>query len=82
SDALTQIAYVEQQRLDCYEETVRHAIKRKAAFDKRILQRAPGEVLFKPGQLVQVYRSDLDYTFKTERKLLPKWSVPRRITSR
>ncbi|KAG2743091.1 hypothetical protein P692DRAFT_201809315 [Suillus brevipes Sb2] len=57
-------------------------MKRKAAFDKRILQRAPGEVLFKPGQLVQVYRSDLDYTFKTERKLLPKWSVPRRITSR
>jgi hypothetical protein len=37
-------------------------------------------VVFKRGQLVQVYRSDLDYTFKTERKILPKWSQPRRIS--
>ncbi|KAJ8580041.1 hypothetical protein M405DRAFT_753776, partial [Rhizopogon salebrosus TDB-379] len=56
-----------------------HAIKHKAAFDKKLLQRAPKEVVFKPGQLVQVYRSDLDYTFKTERKLLPKWSTPHHI---
>jgi len=32
--------------------------------------------------LVQIYRSDLDYTFKTKRKLLPKWSQPRRIAKR
>jgi len=82
SDILTQIAYVEQQRLDGYDEVVRHAIKRKAAFDKKLLQRAPGEVIFKTGQLVQVYRSDLDYTFKAERKLIPKWSVPRRVKER
>ena len=42
----------------------------------------PREVLFEPGQLVQVYRNDLTYTFKTERKLLPRWSPPRRIVSR
>ena len=32
--------------------------------------------------MVQIYRSDLDYTFKTDRKLLPKWSPPQRIHSR
>ncbi|KAG2050047.1 hypothetical protein BDR06DRAFT_842487, partial [Suillus hirtellus] len=81
-DAPLHIAYVEQQRIDGYEEAVKHAVKRKTAFDKRVLQKAPREVIFKPGQLVQVYRNDLDYTFKAERKLLPKWSVPRRIKSR
>jgi hypothetical protein len=29
-----------------------------------------------------VYRSDLDYTFKTERKMLPKFSAPRRVVHR
>ncbi|KAG2335772.1 hypothetical protein BDR05DRAFT_848442, partial [Suillus weaverae] len=81
-DTSTQIAYVEQQRLDSYEEVVKNTIKKKAAFDKKLLQRVPGEVIFKIGQLVQVYRNDLDYTFKTERKLIPKWSVPRRIQLR
>ena len=33
------------------------------------------------GDLVQIYQSDLDYTFKTERKLLPKWSPPQRVVS-
>ncbi|KAG2051607.1 hypothetical protein BDR06DRAFT_832889, partial [Suillus hirtellus] len=70
------IAYVEQQWLDSYKEAIRHTIRRKAAFDKKLLQRTPGEVIFKPGQLVQVYRNDLDYTFKTKRKLIPKWSTP------
>jgi hypothetical protein len=82
TDASTQIAYVEQQCLDGYEEIVKHAIKRKAAFDKKLLQRPPGEVTFKIGQLVQVYRNDLDYTHKTDRKIIPKWSIPRRIRGR
>jgi hypothetical protein len=82
SDVLTQIAYVEQQRLDGYDEMVRHAIKRKAGFDKKLLQRALGEVIFKAGQLVQVYQNDLDYTFKTEHKLIPKWSTPCQIQAR
>jgi transposase InsO family protein len=82
TDAALQVAYVAQQHLDGYAEAVAHALKRKSVFDKRVLSRNPGEVIFSKGQLVQIYRSDLDYTFKTERKLLPKWSIPHRITSR
>ena len=63
-------------------EAITHALKRKTAFDKKVLSKQPGEVIFLKGQLVQIYRSDLDYTFKTERKLLPKWSVPHRVTTR
>lgn len=78
----TQMAYVAQQHLDGYAAAVLHAIRRKSTFDKRVLAERTGEVIFKIGQLVQVYRNDLDYTFKTERKLLPKWSIPRRVTDR
>jgi hypothetical protein len=81
-DTALQMAYVAQQRLDGYAEAVTHALKRKTIFDKRVLAQKPGEVIFSKGQLVQIYRSDLDYTFKTERKLLPKWSTPQRITTR
>ncbi|KIM50532.1 hypothetical protein SCLCIDRAFT_34198 [Scleroderma citrinum Foug A] len=49
-------------------------------FDRHVLKRQPAEVIFTPGQLVQVYRSDLDYTFKTEWKILPKWSCPHQVT--
>jgi hypothetical protein len=82
ADYLTHMAYMEQQRLDAYDNTLRHAIRRKEVFDKRVTSRNPGEVIFKTGQLVQVYRSDLDYTFKTERKILPKWSRPYRVSER
>ena len=82
TDTALQMAYVAQQRLDGYAEAVAHAIKRKATFDKRVLAQRPGEVIFSKNQLVQIYRSDLDYTFKTERKLLPKWSMPHRVVSR
>lgn len=77
-----QMAYVEQQRLDGYANISTHAHKRKLAFDRIVLSRAPREVIFKAGQLVQVYRSDLDFTFKVERKMEPRWSAPRRVTSR
>ncbi|THV06373.1 hypothetical protein K435DRAFT_578258, partial [Dendrothele bispora CBS 962.96] len=81
-DVDIQMAYAEQQRLDGYDAIVRHAVKRKKVFDKRVLKRHPGEVMFKKGQLVQIYRSDLDYTFRTERKLIPKWSPPKRVVER
>ena len=81
-DIALQMAYVTQQCLDRYAEAVAHALKRKNAFDKTILTKKPGEVVFSKGQLVQIYRNDLDYTFKTERKLLPKWSPPQRVRSR
>ena len=81
-DITTQMAYTAQQRLDGYAEAVAHAAKRKSTFDKKVLARKPGEVTFSKGQLVQIYRSDLDETFKTERKLLPKWSPPHRVVAR
>ena len=82
TDATLQMAYVAQQRLDGYAEAVTHALKRKSAFDRKVQAGKLGEVIFSKGQLVQIYRSDLDYTFKTERKLLPKWSIPHRVTAR
>jgi transposase InsO family protein len=81
-DVAAQMAYVAQQRLDGYAEAVTHAMRRKSAFDRKVLGRTPGEVTFSIGQLVQIYRSDLDDTFKTERKLLPKWSPPHRVASK
>ena len=82
ADVATQMAYVAQQCLVGYAAAVAHALKRKNTFDRRVLENSPGEVVFSKGQLVQIYRSDLDYTFKTERKLLPKWSSPQRVVSR
>ncbi|PPQ92619.1 hypothetical protein CVT25_007819 [Psilocybe cyanescens] len=81
-EVLLHSAYVNQQRLDGYSQMVENAYRRKGAFDKKVEARAPREVVFEPGQLVQVYRSDLDYTYKAIRKLEPKWSAPRRVVSR
>jgi hypothetical protein len=78
----TQMAYVNQQRFDGYAHIVDHALRRKATFDKQVLKNPPREVTFKAGDLVQVYRSDLDFTFQTDRKLLPKFSAPRRVINR
>ncbi|TFK71091.1 hypothetical protein BDN72DRAFT_747929, partial [Pluteus cervinus] len=78
-DAVLHVAHVAQQHLDGYNEAVQHAWTCKRRFDKRVDARKPGEVVFSIGDLVQVYRNDLDYTFKTEQKLLPKWSPPHRV---
>lgn len=78
-DAATHMVYAAQQCLDSYDEAVQHAIKQKTAFNHRLLKHQQTEVMFTQGQLVQVYRSDLDYTFRTEQKLLPKWSHPYRV---
>ncbi|OBZ76748.1 Retrovirus-related Pol polyprotein from transposon opus [Grifola frondosa] len=74
TDVATQLAYVAQQRLDGYDAAVKHAIRRATIFNKRVLKRHPGEVIFVPGDLVQVYRNDLAFTVSTARKLTPKWS--------
>ena len=60
----TQMAYVDQHRFDGYAQIVKHAERRKSAFDRRLMAHPPGEVIFRAGDLVQVYRSDLDFTFK------------------
>ncbi|KAH9848301.1 hypothetical protein C2E23DRAFT_711579, partial [Lenzites betulinus] len=74
NDAKVHMVYADQQRLDGYNKVFRHANRRKTVFDKRVLLLRAGPVVFKNDSLVQVYRNDLDYTFKMERKLLPKWS--------
>jgi transposase InsO family protein len=81
-DAAIQMAYTGQQQLDGYDSIVQHAIKRKARFNRGLWRRRGGPTVFKKGDLVQIYRSDLDYTFKTEKKLLPKWSRPCRVKER
>jgi hypothetical protein len=78
----TQMAYVDHQRFDGYAQIVDHAHRRKTAFDKQVKDRSPRETIFRAGDLVQVYRSDLDFTFQSDRKLLPKFSAPRRVVSR
>ena len=80
----TQMAYVDQHRFDGYAQMVGHTERSscKTAFDRRLLAQAPREVVFRAGDLVQVYRSDLDFTFKSDKKLLPKFSAPRRVVSR
>ena len=77
-----QMAYIDHQQFDRYAQIIDHAHRQKAAFDKQVLERLPREVIFRAGDLVQVYRSDLNYMFKTDRKLLPKFSVPRQVVSR
>ena len=57
-------------------------IKRKAAFDHKVLRTNAGEVIFTEDQLVQVYDNSLDTTLSTTCKLLPQWSAPRRIVQR
>jgi hypothetical protein len=79
-DALVHMDYVDQQRLDGYAGRVAYALGRKAAFDRKILGSRAGEVIFKPGELVQVFRSDLAKTVSNDRKLTCQWPEPHRIT--
>ncbi|QRW13699.1 Retrovirus-related Pol polyprotein from transposon opus [Ceratobasidium sp. AG-Ba] len=64
-------------RNDAFSEALRHAAKRKKAFDKHI---SPTE--FQVGDLVQRYDSRLDETHSSMRKLAPRWSGPLRIVGR
>jgi hypothetical protein len=63
------MAYLSQQHLD---GMVDHALRRKEIFDRQVRDSAPKEVVFHAGNLVQVYRNDLDYTFKTGEGTLTK----------
>jgi hypothetical protein len=83
ADTGLQMAYMGQLRTDGYAEMVNHAVRCKAQFDKKILARAPKEVIFKTGSLVQQYTTKYKtgVTFLVECKMVPMWSAPRRITS-
>ena len=76
-----QAAYVNQQWFDGYSQIVENAHCQKEAFNKKVGARALHEVIFRAGQLVQVYCSDLDYMFLAIWKLEPKWSAPRHVIS-
>jgi len=76
------LSLVEQQRLDAYSAIVDHATKRKAAFDTRLMQKAPRIVVFQAGDLVQVHATEWVHTLASIKKLIPMWSVPRRVVTR
>jgi len=76
------LALVEQQHLDGYAATVNHAIKRKNVFDAKLRQRAPQNVVFQPGDLVQIHATEWIRTFASIKKLIPMWSIPRRVKTR
>jgi len=82
ADAILKMAYTDQHHLDGYLAIINHAHHQKMVFTKKVLAQAPKELIFKAGQLVQVYQSDLNFTFKTEHKMEPKWSAPRRVVER
>ena len=77
----TQMAFVDQHQFNSYSQIVivNHAQHCKMAFDKQVLAHPPQEVIFKAGDLVQVYHSDLNFTVSSDRKLLPKFSAPCRV---
>jgi hypothetical protein len=76
------LALVEQQHLDGYSAIVEHAAKRKKIFDAKLLQHAPGNVVFKSGDLVQTHATQWVHTFAAIKKLIPMWSPPRRVVAR
>ena len=68
--------YVAQQHLDAYSHIVEHAVKRKAAFDRKVKLSRNGVIEYEKGDLVQIRDSKLDLTLSTEAKLLPHWGAP------
>ena len=81
-EMLLQMAYTAQQRLDGYAEAVEHATKRKRWFDSRVQRSKAGLVEFKAGDLVQFFRSELNNTLRTEKKITPMWSALHRVVER
>ncbi|KAJ7115619.1 hypothetical protein C8R43DRAFT_1038621 [Mycena crocata] len=81
-DIEVQEAYTAQQRFDGYARAVKHGVVRKAAFDRRVLNSKAGEIVFAPGDLVQVLDPKYKKTFLTSKKILPEWSGAFRIKER
>ena len=79
ADIRIQNQYVTQQNLDAYSHIVKHAAKRKAAFDHKVELSHDGVIEYKKGDLVQIQDSRLDLTLATEAKLLPHWGAPHRV---
>ena len=58
NDIAVHLAVVKQQHLDGFTATVDHAAKHKDIFDAELRQRAPWNVVFQPGDLVQVHSTE------------------------
>jgi hypothetical protein len=82
TDIEVHMAYVEQQHLDGADQAVSHANHHKASFNQRVLKSCTGEVIFETGQLVQIYANAFDMLLASSRKLQPRWSALRHITSK
>jgi hypothetical protein len=80
-DAAIHMVYVEQQQLDGYAGHVEYMLGHKV-FDRKVLASQAGEVVFKAGQLVQVFHSDLTHTMSNKHKLTVKWSEPYHVQQR
>jgi len=76
------LALVEQQHLDGYAAIVDHTAKRKSTFDAKLHQQAPWNVVFQPGDLVQIHATEWVHTFTAIKKLIPMWSIPHRVKTR
>jgi len=76
------LALTEQQRLDGYSAIVDHAVKRKQRFDSKLLKHKPGNITFKPGDLVQVHATKWVHSLAAIKKLIPMWSPPCRVVSK
>jgi transposase InsO family protein len=75
------LVFAEQQHLDGYTATIDHTIKRRAAFASRLRQQAPKNIIFQPGDLVQVHTTQWVHTFVSIKKLIPMWSTPYRVAT-
>ncbi|KAJ7233816.1 hypothetical protein C8J57DRAFT_1249710 [Mycena rebaudengoi] len=61
---------------------VAHGVAQKAVFDCRVLESSTGEVVYKPGDLVQVLDPQFKKTFLLTKKFLPTWSGALRVKTR
>ena len=82
ADVALHLAITEQLRFDGYASMVNHAEKRKQKFDEKVMKNSPGNVIFEPGDLVQIHQTQWTHTFTSIRKLIPMWSTPHRVTTR
>jgi len=76
------LALVEQQHLNGYAAIIDHAVKCKNIFDAKLCQQAPRNVIFQPGDLVQVHATEWVQTFATIKKLIPMWSIPHHVKTK
>jgi hypothetical protein len=82
AEVAVHLSLVEQQRLDAYSAIVDHAAKRKVLFDTKLLKNTLGNVVFQPGDLVQVHATEWVHTLASIKKLIPMWSIPHRVATR